>query len=85
MCVYVRVSVPLICSAFFFVCRESTLGVINKVLDCDLEVSEFELKSYCYLLFRTDILGKDMKPLILPAVGSIVSVQYFNKNSIGIK
>ena len=45
------------------------VGVIAKVLDCDLEESEFELQSYYYVYFRTNTLRKGMNPLILPAGG----------------
>ena len=40
-----------------------------KVPDFALEVSEFELQSRYYAHFRTNALGKDMNPLILPAMG----------------
>ena len=42
-----------------FGCR---CGVIVKVLDCEIVVSEFKLHSRYYLHFRTN-------PLILPAMG----------------
>ena len=42
-------------------------SVIAKVLDCSLEVSEFELQSRCYVHFRT--LGKGMDPFILQDMG----------------
>ena len=43
--------------------RHVSCGVIAKVLDCDLEVSEFELQSYYYVHFE-----KDMNPIIPRAV-----------------
>ena len=42
--------------------------VVAKVLDCDVAVNKFELQSFYYVHFRTNILGKYMKPLP-PAVG----------------
>ena len=32
-----------------------------KVVDCDLEVSEFELLLHCYVPFRTNTLKKGVK------------------------
>ena len=44
-------------------------SVMVKAMDCGIVVSEFELPSRCYVLFRTNTLGKGMNPLILPAIG----------------
>ena len=45
----------------------SSCGVMTKVLDCSLEVSEFELLSYYCVLFRSNgTLEKGMKSLIYP-------------------
>ena len=38
-------------------------------MDCDLEVSEFELQSRNYVHFRTNTLRKSMDPLITSAMG----------------
>ena len=38
-------------------------------IDCEIVVIEFELQSRHYVKFRTNTLGKDMNPLILPAMG----------------
>ena len=35
-----------------------------KLLDCDLEVSEFEMQSHYYVLFKTNAIGKGMNSLI---------------------
>ena len=43
-----------------------TLGVMVNVLDCDLEVGEFELQLRFYVHFWTNTLGKDVNPLISP-------------------
>ena len=43
-------------------------GVMVKAIDCGIVVSEFVLKSRYYVHFRANILGKDMNPLILPAM-----------------
>ena len=42
-------------------------GVMVKVLYCGIVGSKFELQSCFYVHFRTNILGKGMKPLILQA------------------
>ena len=39
-----------------------------KVLDCGLEVNEFELQSFYYFHFRFNALGEDINPFILPAM-----------------
>ena len=44
-------------------------GVMAKVLDCSLEVSEFELQSGYYVLFQTNTLWTGMNPLTPPAMG----------------
>ena len=44
-------------------------GVMVKAMDCGIVVSEFELESCYYFHFRANTLGKDMNPLILPAMG----------------
>ena len=43
-------------------------GVMVKMLDCGIVLSEFELQSLYYVHFRTNALGKGMKPLILSAM-----------------
>ena len=40
-----------------------------KAMDCGIVVSEFELQLRYYVHFQTNTLGKDMNPLILPAMG----------------
>ena len=42
----------------FLLVRGDLSGVMAKVLDCRLEVSEFELQWRCYVHFRTNTLGK---------------------------
>ena len=44
-------------------------GVVVKAMGCGIVVSEFVLQSRYYVHFRTNTLGKDMNPLILPAMG----------------
>ena len=44
-------------------------GVMVKVMDCKIVVSEFEFQLRYYVHFRINTLGKGMNPLILPAVG----------------
>ena len=45
--------------------------VMVKAMDCRIVVSEFEivLQSCYYVHFWASTLGKDMNPLILPAMG----------------
>ena len=47
--------------------EDSPRGVMAKVLDYILEVSEFELQSCYYVHFRTNITGKKYKYLVNPA------------------
>ena len=44
-------------------------GVMFKAMDCGIVVHEFVLQSRYYVHFRANTLGKDMNPLILPAMG----------------
>ena len=60
-------------------------GVVANELDCNILVNEFEPQLRYYVHFRTNTLGKDMSPLIPPAVVWIADLLSFNKNSIGIK
>ena len=62
-----------------------TGGLMAKVLDCGLEESNFELQLHYYIHFWANSLGKDMKLLILPVIGSIVSLLFFYKDGFGIK
>ena len=40
-----------------------------KAMVFEMVAREFELQSRYYVDFRTNTLGKDMNPLILPAMG----------------
>ena len=44
-------------------------AVMVKAMDCGIVVCEFVPQSRYYVHFRTNILGKGMNPLILPAMG----------------
>ena len=44
-------------------------GVMIKVMNCGIVVSEFEIQSCYYVHYRTNTLGNGRKPLILPAMG----------------
>ena len=44
-------------------------GVMVKVMDCGIVVSELVFQSRYYVHFWTNTLGKGMNPLILPAMG----------------
>ena len=58
-----------------------------KVLDCSLEVSEFEHKSRYYVHFQTNNLSKDMNPLnTRPVMTKTESLLFFFYNEgFGIK
>ena len=47
----------------------SCLGVMGKVPQCSLEVSEFKFKLHCYVHFRTNTFVKGMNTLIPLVVG----------------
>ena len=47
--------------------------VMVKAMDCKIVVSDFVLQSRYYVHFRANTLGKGINPLILPAMGSIVT------------
>ena len=49
--------------------RRCTRGVMVKVMDCKIVVSEFVLQSRYYVHFRTNTIGKAMNPLIFQAMG----------------
>ena len=55
------------------------------VLDFDIVVSEFELRSLCYVHFRTNTSGKGMNPFISPAMRYVVPLVVFCKDGFGIK
>ena len=42
---------------------------MGNAIHCGIEVNEFELQPRSYVQFQTNTLGKDMNPLILPAMG----------------
>ena len=48
-----------------------------KAMDCGIVVSEFVLQSPYYVHFRSNTFEKGMNPLILPAMGQIVPLQFF--------
>ena len=49
--------------------EESPYGIMAKVLDCSLEISEFKLQLCYYIHFLTNTLGKGINPLIPLAMG----------------
>ena len=49
--------------------RRCPRGVMVKMMDCEIVVSELELQLHYYVHFQTNTLGKGMNPLILPAMG----------------
>ena len=52
-------------AAVFFFLWKSLCGIMAKVLNRGLEISEFELQSRYYVHFRTTF-GKSMNPVIPP-------------------
>ena len=57
-----------------------------KVLDCNIKVSDFDLQSRYHLQVRKNNLGRSTEPpLSLPAMGWVVSLLFFSKDSFGIK
>ena len=54
------------------------LGIMVEVLDCSLEVNEFELQSCYYIHIQINNLGTGMDPVM----GQIVSVLSFYKDGI---
>ena len=64
---------------FISSCRESH-DLMVKVLNCGVEVSEFELQSRYYVHFQTNTREKDMKSLITSSIDCIVSLLFFYKD-----
>ena len=56
-----------------------------QVQNCSFEVSKSEQQSCYYVHFRVSALGKDLKPLILPAMGLMVSLLSFYKDGFRIE
>ena len=48
---------------------EGSRGVMVNSMGCGIIVSEFEHRSCYYVHFQTNNFGKDVNPLMLPAVG----------------
>ena len=48
--------------------EERPHGIVVKVLDCDIVVREFELELRYYFHFRTNTIGKGIKPVISSAM-----------------
>ena len=51
--------------------------VKTKILDCALDVSEFELQSLYYDHIQVNILGNDINPIIPSAMIKIVTILFF--------
>ena len=56
------------CSTLYWSSWGCPRGVMVKVMDCGIVVSDFVLQLRYYVHFRANILGKGMNPLILPAM-----------------
>ena len=55
-------------SIFWGVSSWCPRGVMVKAMDCGIVVREFVFQSLYYVHFRTNTLGKGVKPLVLPAM-----------------
>ena len=55
-----------------------------KMLNCDIEVSEFEILALNNVFFRTNTFEKAMDPLIPLLIGLTVSFLFFYKDCFGI-
>ena len=58
-------------------------GVSVKAMDCGIVVCEFVLQSRYYVHFRANTHRKDMNHLILPGMGQIVPLLFFEENGFG--
>ena len=63
---------------FLFLHRRNFCGV--KVLDCNLEVNEYEIQLHDFVHFRTYTFGKGLKPILTPSMSWIVSMLFFYKD-----
>ena len=77
--------VYIIIRIIWIVTGRRTHGVVANVLNCDIVVSEFELQSCFYVYIRTNTIGKYMNPIVLSAIGEIVPLLFFYKNSLDFK
>ena len=59
--------------------REFSPGAMARVLDYDLEISEFELQSHYWVYFRINALVNGMNRLIPPAYGLIVYLLFYKR------
>ena len=60
-------------------------GGVTKVLNYNLDVSEFKLQSHYYIHFQANTFGKGMMSHISLAIGSILSLLFFYSDNFGIK
>ena len=67
--------------------RGIACGVVVKLLDSDIKISEFQPQSCYYVFFQTNYLGKCITPPNSPHpwYGLIVPLLFFYKHDIGIK
>ena len=55
------------------------------VLNCNIIAYEFEFQPYYDIHFWTNTFEKGMDPLIISAMGLIVPLLFFFKDSLGIR
>ena len=68
-----------------WVLRVGRHGIMANMLDCSLELMEFELLSHNYIHFQIKTFGKAWTPYPSPAMGWIISLLFFYKDGFGIK
>ena len=56
-----------------------------KVLDSGFEVIQFELQSHYYFHFRINTLGKGMNSLIIPTMGYVGLLLFFQNKVFSLK
>ena len=55
------------------------------MLDCNIEINEFEPQLHYCIHFQINTFGKGMNLLIPPAMGSVVLLLFFYKDGFDIK
>ena len=58
---------------------------MNNVLDCDIVGCDFKLQLCLCLVFRPNTIDKDNNFIILPSLGKIVKLFFFENDDTGIK
>ena len=75
-------SIPII---YYYSVRGITRRVVANVMDYNILIIEFDLKSRYYVYFWTNTRGKIMGMFISPAIHYIIHLLTFYMNEIGFK